>query len=423
MSKLKEKNWYPWLVVGLLWVVALLNYMDRQLLSTMQAQIGADIPELQSAENFGRLMAAFLWIYGIFSPIAGSIADRLSRKWLIIGSLVVWSAVTTAMAWCTTFEQMWWLRATMGVSEALYIPAGLALIAEYHTGRTRSLAVGIHMTGIYIGQALGGFGETLSIGMSWQSVFHYLGLIGIGYGLVLMLLLHDKHTLREKTLERRQHAATAPGLGSSLRSLFRTPAFWVLLFVFAVPSLPGWATKNWLPTLFNENLDGITMSTAGPLSTISIAASSFVGVLVGGVISDRWLRRDVRGRVYTGAIGLGMMIPALVLIGLGSSIVSLVGATLFFGIGYGLFDANNMPILCQFVPDHLRSTAYGFMNMMGVFAGALITQLMGAWADKGAENLGLTFALLGGVLVIALALELIFLKPKHADMKAEHFHS
>lgn len=423
MSRLKEKNWYPWLVVGLLWVVAMLNYMDRQLLSTMQAQIGADIVELQSAESFGMLMAAFLWIYGIFSPIAGSIADRLSRKWLIIGSLMVWSAVTTAMAWCTTFEQMWWLRAAMGVSEALYIPAGLALIAEYHTGRTRSLAVGIHMTGIYIGQALGGFGETLSIGMSWQSVFHYLGIIGLVYGVILMVLLQDRHTLAEKALERKQHKSTAPGVWTSLGSLFKTPAFWILLFVFAVPSLPGWATKNWLPTLFNENIEGISMSTAGPLSTISIAASSFVGVLVGGVLSDKWLQRNVRGRVYTAVIGLGMMIPALVLIGMGSSIVALVGATLFFGIGYGLFDANNMPILCQFVPDHLRSTAYGFMNMMGVFAGALITQLMGAWADQGSENLGLTFALLGGVLVIALVLELVFLKPKYDDMKADSFRS
>lgn len=424
MTRLKEQRWYPWLVVGLLWVVALLNYMDRQLLSTMQAQIGADIVELQSAENFGMLMAAFLWIYGIFSPIAGSIADRLSRKWLIIVSLMVWSAVTTAMAWCTTFEQMWWLRAAMGVSEALYIPAGLALIAEYHTGRTRSLAVGIHMTGIYIGQALGGFGETLSIGMSWQSVFHYLGIIGLIYGVILMVLLHDKKTLREKALERKTEREGAPrtSLGASLAGLFRTPAFWILLFVFAVPSLPGWATKNWLPTLFRENLEGVTMSTAGPLSTITIAASSFIGVLVGGTLSDRWLARSVCGRVYTGALGLGLMIPSLVLIGIGSSVPALVGATLLFGIGYGLFDANNMPILCQFVPDHLRSTAYGFMNMMGVFAGALITQLMGAWADKGAENLGLTFAVLGGVLVLALLLELLFLKPKYEDMKAKDFH-
>ena len=151
-----ESKKYPWIVVGLLWVVALLNYMDRQMLSTMKPSMMVDIIELQTATNFGRLMAVFLWIYGCMSPVAGMIADRVSKKWLIIGSLFVWSAVTFSMGYAKTFDQLYWLRAIMGVSEALYIPAGLALIAEFHDSKTRSLAVGIHMTGLYMGQALGG---------------------------------------------------------------------------------------------------------------------------------------------------------------------------------------------------------------------------------------------------------------------------
>ena len=125
---------YPWIVVALLWVVALLNYMDRQMLSTMRESMQIDIAELESAVNFGRLMAIFLWIYGLVSPFAGAVADRVSRKWLIIGSLGVWSAVTLLMGYCTTYSQVFWLRALMGVSEALYIPAGLSLIAVYQAG-------------------------------------------------------------------------------------------------------------------------------------------------------------------------------------------------------------------------------------------------------------------------------------------------
>lgn len=86
---MKKHKYYPWIVVGLLWIVALLNYMDRQMLSTMKAAMMVDIAELQSAANFGRLMAIFLWIYGFMSPIAGMIADRINRKWLIVGSLFV----------------------------------------------------------------------------------------------------------------------------------------------------------------------------------------------------------------------------------------------------------------------------------------------------------------------------------------------
>ena len=190
--------------------------------------------------------------------------------------------------------------------------------------------------------------------------------------------------------------------------------FWVILFYFAAPSLPGWATKNWLPTLFAENLN-IPMAEAGPMSTITIALSSFVGVLLGGVLSDRWVLKNIRGRVYTGAIGLGLTIPALMLLGFGHNTAGIVGAGLLFGVGYGIFDANNMPILCQFVSTKYRATAYGIMNMTGVFAGAAVTSLLGRWTDGG--NLGLGFAWLSVVVLIALALQLYFLRPKTDNME------
>ena len=195
-EKLTSSKVYPWIVVGLLWVVALLNYMDRQMLSTMREAMQIDIAELETAVNFGRLMAIFLWIYGLVSPFAGAIADRVSRKWLIICSLGVWSAVTLMMGYCTTYNQIFWLRALMGVSEALYIPAGLSLIADYHVGKSRSFAIGVHMTGLYLGQAVGGFGATLAEAFSWQQTFHWFGLVGVLYALVLVLLLHEKRVRR-----------------------------------------------------------------------------------------------------------------------------------------------------------------------------------------------------------------------------------
>lgn len=166
-----NKKYYPWIVVALLWGVALLNYMDRQMLSTMKSAMMIDITELESATNFGRLMAVFLWIYGLMSPVAGMIADRINRKWLIVGSLFVWSFVTLMMGYSTDFNQIYILRAIMGVSEALYIPAGLSLITDYHQEKTRSLAVGIHMTGLYTGQALGGFGATIAGGIQLGNDF------------------------------------------------------------------------------------------------------------------------------------------------------------------------------------------------------------------------------------------------------------
>lgn len=404
---LKEKKYYPWLVVALLWVVALLNYMDRQMLSTMQESMKVDIVELNKAEAFGALMAVFLWIYGLVSPFAGMVADRVSRKWLVVGSLFVWSGVTYLMGYAENFTQLYWLRAFMGISEALYIPSALSLIADWHEGKSRSLAIGIHMTGLYTGQAIGGFGATIAAMFTWHSVFHWFGIIGVVYSIVLFLFLYENPSHAQLTsAATHRKASINPFKGLSI--VLSNWAFWIILFYFAVPSLPGWATKNWLPTLFATNLR-IDMSSAGPLSTITIAISSFVGVIVGGIMSDRWVQRNIRGRIYTSAIGLGMTIPALILLGFGHHIVAIVGAGLCFGVGYGIFDANNMPILCQFISTKHRGTAYGIMNMVGVFAGALVTQVLGKWSDGG--NLGLGFAILGGIVVIALILQLACLKP------------
>lgn len=404
---MKEKRYYPWLVVALLWVVALLNYMDRQMLSTMQEAMKVDIAELNRAEAFGALMAVFLWIYGIVSPFAGIVADRVSRKWLVVGSLFVWSAVTFLMGYAENFQQLYWLRALMGISEALYIPSALSLIADWHEGRSRSLAIGLHMTGLYVGQAVGGFGATLAAMLSWQSAFHWFGIVGIAYSIVLVLMLHE-NPMHGRTQAASNQDTKKVSVFNGLGVVLSTWAFWVILFYFAAPSLPGWATKNWLPTLFAQSLD-IPMSSAGPISTITIAVSSFIGVIFGGWLSDRWVQRNLRGRIYTSAIGLGMTIPALLLLGLGSSLVAVVGAGLLFGVGYGMFDANNMPILCQFISAKYRATAYGIMNMTGVFAGALVTQVLGRWTDGG--NLGMGFALLGGVVALALALQLFCLRP------------
>lgn len=413
---MKNSKVYPWVVVGLLWVVALLNYMDRQMLSTMQEAMGLDIVELQNAEAFGFLMSVFLWIYAVMSPISGIIGDRLNRKWLIVGSLFVWSSVTLAMGFATSYNQILVLRALMGISEALYMPAALSLIADYHRGKSCSLAVGIHMTGLYCGQAVGGFGATVAAAWSWHTAFLSFGLIGVAYSLILILFLRDKGRGAETITENPQaKAQQKESIWRAFPVLFSSIAFGVILFYFAVLSLPGWAIKNWLPTLFANSLD-IPMSQAGPMSTITIAFSSFLGVIIGGVMSDKWVKVNLRGRVYTSAIGLALTIPSLVLLGTSHNIVGVVSAGLLFGIGYGMFDTNNMPILCQFVSSKYRATAYGIMNMTGVVFGAIVTQLLGKLKDGGMD-LGVSFACMGAIVAVAVLLQLVFLKPKTDNME------
>lgn len=407
-----QKKIYPWVLVALLWGVGLLNYLDRQMLATMRPAMQVDIAELKSATNFGILMGIFMWIYGCMSPVAGIIADKVNRKWMIVISLLVWSGVTFSMGYATTFRQLYWLRAVMGISEALYIPAALALIADFHQKRTRSLAIGIHMSGLYLGSALGGFGATVAATYSWHFTFHSFGLIGIIYALVLLLLLKEKREHKdEKILQREKH-----NLLHGLKILLTNASFWIILLYFAAPSLPGWAAKNWLPTLFAKSLH-LPMAQAGPMATVTIAVSSFVGVITGGLLSDRWIQKNMRGRIYTGAIGLALMIPSLLLLGFGHTVFDVMAAGVCFGAGYGIFDANNMPVLCQLVSAKHRATAYGLMNMVGVFSGAYVTELFGKATDDG--HLGRSFAMLSFIVLAVLILQLCCLKPKVNDFTDE----
>src|SRR2546425_10286728 len=146
-----------WLLVALLWPVALLNYLDRQMLASMKFSVMADIPSIGSEANWGKMLGQFKWVYAFLSPVGGYIAARFSRRYTICGSLFVWSAVTWATGHVTTYNGLLLARSLMGISEAFYIPAALALIADYHTGHTRSRAVGLHQMAIYVGVIVGGF--------------------------------------------------------------------------------------------------------------------------------------------------------------------------------------------------------------------------------------------------------------------------
>lgn len=408
MSKIVANKW---LTVILLWFVALLNYLDRQFISTLKIAMQNDIQELNSAIYFGYLMAIFLWIYAFVSPFSGMIADKFSRKKIIIGSLSIWSLITLLMSFSQNFNQLFILRALMGLSEALYLPAALSLISDYHESKNKSIAIGIHMTGLYMGQALGGFGASIAKIFSWQKVFFIFGITGIGYAILLLFFLKEIRTTHTPSKISNIGKAKKENL-QTLYSLFSNISFWIILFIFTIPSLSGWGIKNWLPTLFSINLN-IGMEKAGPLSTITIAVSSFLGVLFGGFISDKWVIKNLKGRIYTSAIGLFFTIPSLLLIGFGHTLFYAISAAILFGIGFGMFDANNMPIVCQFISSRQRATAYGFMNMLGVIAGAVITNLFGKSTNDG--HLGEGFAFLSIFILFAIIVQLLFLKPKYIE--------
>lgn len=194
-----------WLIVGLLWGVGCLNYLDRVMITTMRGSIVEAIPMTEA--QFGLLTAAFLWTYGLLSPFAGFLADRYSRSRVIVISLFSWSAVTWLTGHATTYGEFLTTRILMGITEACYIPAALALITDYHRGDTRSKAEGLHMSGIMVGAGLGGVGGWIAERHGWEHSFSIFGVVGIGYTVVVALLLRDAP--RERSQDDNQTAEGA----------------------------------------------------------------------------------------------------------------------------------------------------------------------------------------------------------------------
>ena len=363
---------YAWAVVALLWPVAMLNYLDRQMVSTIRASIRADIPSIANDQDFGTLMAMFLWVYAFLSPVGGFIADKFNRRWTVIGSLFVWSVVTWATGHAQTYSQMLVCRAFMGVSEAFYIPAALALIADFHTGGTRAKAVGIHQSGIYAGLTLGGIGGYIAQTSSWRNCFTWFGVAGVIYAVVLVVALRDAAVSDEGG-----QANKRVGIVETFQDLWSKPAFWILVIYFTLPAISGWIAKTWLPTYLADVFQ-LQEGPAGLLATSYIQISSLIGVILGGVIADWWMRRTTRGRVFTSALGVLLLVPALLGIGYAWSLPAAIVFMILFGLGWGFFDCNNMPILCQIARPEHRATGYGFMNLVSISVGrAQLSRLAG----------------------------------------------
>ena len=402
---------YAWLVVGLLVPVALLNYMDRQMLASMKFSVMHDIPDIGSEANWGAILATFKWVYACLSPIGGYLADRYSRRYVIAGSLLVWSAVTWATGNVMSYEQLLATRALMGISEAIYIPAALALIADLHPGPTRSRAVGLHQMGIYVGVILGGFTGFAADhpDFGWRWAFHLCGLIGVVYAVPIVLLLRDTRP-----------AVTAGDGGApsplrAVRELAGNTSFLLLVAYFTLPALAGWIVRDWMPAILKVEF-GIGQGLAGVSATLYWQVAAIVGALAGGWLADRWMARGPRGRIHVSAIGMALIVPAMFGVGYAPQTGLLWVAIAFlalFGLGWGFFDANNMPILCQVTPPRLRATGYGVMNMVSISFGGFADYGFGILRDRQVRLVGI-FGLFASAAVLSVILVLL-IRPKYME--------
>ncbi len=394
-----------WLCVALLWFVAALNYLDRNMITTMRSSIKADIP--MSEAEFGLLTTAVLVTYGLLSPCMGFLADRFSRTGVIVGSLLVWSVLTWLTGRAQTFHELVWLRGLMGASEAAYIPAALALIADHHRGGTRSLATGLHMTGLSAGAAAGGVGGWLATERGWEFAFQLFGGLGVAYAVVLVFGLREP-SRSPAAADREWPAASGgnPHFLAVVSRLLRNRAFLLLLVFWSLFGFAGWGIMTWMPTFFDEQFP-LDQARAGLIVTGFLGAAMIAGKLAGGWWADTWSRTSARARMWVPAIGLMVAGPALLLLTGATWLAPAVVLLCVIGTGRAFSDANLMPALCEVCDQRWRATGYGVLNLSSTLCGGLAAYFGGQWRDEGVGLPALFFVSAACLMLAGLCMALV----------------
>lgn len=355
---------YRWQVVGLLWWVCFFNYADRQAIYSIFPLLQHDF-HLTNVQ-LGIVGSAFMWVYALAGPIAGWLCDQLPRKQIIIAALLFWSAVTALNAYAGSYPTLVLLRALGGLGEAFYFPAALSLLGDFHPGTTRSRAMSIHQSSVYIGTiAGGGVAAWVAERYGWHQSFLVFGLGGIALGAMLMLFLKEPQRHIEQ-IEVRE----ASGIVSGLTEMLHNRTALSLIVIFTGANFVASAFLTWLPTFLYQKFH-MTLTVAGFSATAYMQVASVAGVLAGGLMADRFVRRMSGGRMLTQAIGMLCGFPFLLLCGWTASLSLLAIALICFGFCKGLYDANIWASLYDTIPVHRRGFAAGLMNSIGWFGGGL----------------------------------------------------
>jgi MFS family permease len=363
---------YRWWLVFMLWFACFFNYADRQAIFSVFPLLKSEMG--LSDVQLGIVGSSFMWVYAAAGPLAGIVADRFSRKALILGGLIFWSVVTILTALARSYGELVLFRALEGFGEAFYFPASMALISDYHGPATRSRAMAIHQSSVYAGTVAGGtvagyMGEFYG----WRSSFYLFGSLGVVLGLLLLAFLREAPRGQAEP----EKVAMPEALPASLRRLVSNRVVVALVAVFVGANFVAMVFLTWMPSFLYRKF-GMSLSMAGWNSTAWLQAASVLGVLTGGWLADRFARRKPGGRMTVQGIGLVAGVPFLFLTGWTLSAGVLVLAMAGFGYFKGWYDANIWASLYDVVPIARRATAVGFMNSLGWMGAGFAPVAIGA---------------------------------------------
>lgn len=395
---------YRWAVVALLWWVCFFNYADRQAIYSVFPLLRQDLH--LSDIQLGFIGSAFIWMYAITGPIAGWLCDRTRRKWMILTALLFWSVITAATAAVHSYPLLMLVRTLSGLGEAFYFPAALSMIADYHPSSTRSRAMSLHQSSVYVGTvAGGGLAAWIAERHGWHQSFLLFGLGGVLLSLVLALCLREPARIQQ------HRPQSSISVSQEILNLASNRSALILILVFVGVNFVATTLLTWLPTYLYRHMQ-LSVTSAGLQATLSVQAASICGVMLGGWLADVWVQRSRSGRIYVQALGLLCGFPFLLMIGFVHALPVLFAVLVVVGLSKGVYDSNIWASLYDTIAPESRGFAVGLMNSIGWVGGGL-APLYIALVDK---HIGMGLAISStGLLYLLLGLYLLFLGRRFQD--------
>ncbi len=380
----------------MLWAIAFFNYADRQAIFSVFPLLEKEMQ--LTPVQLGLLGSAFAWVYGLASPLAGFVVDRVRRKTAILGGLHLWSVVCAATALSRNFRHLFLFRAAEGLGETFYFPSSMSLISDYHGRDTRSRAMGLHQTSVYVGTIGGGaFAGLIGQYYGWRASFIVFGVFGILLGVVLHIFIREP--ARGAADAEDSSIVTPLPFPAFVRLVARTPALLCLLGAFMCANFVAVVLLSWMPKFLYDRF-GMSLAMAGLTATLFVQLASMAGAPLGGWLADTWRRRSPAGRMAVQAIGVLGGAPFVALCGVTTSVGVMILALTLWGLFKGLYDANIFASVFDIVGPEARGTAAGVMNMVGWLGGGGTAPIViGIIAQR--ESLGFAIALTSIVYVAA----------------------
>lgn len=400
---------YPWVLIGLLWLVAFLNAADRSILIAVMPQLREEFG--LTPTQLALLNSVFFWIYAATAFFAGRLGDSARRTRVILYGLVFWSVATGVTSLATGFAMLLAFRGLVAFGEAFYYPTATALISDWHRPAMRSRALSIHQTAVFGGAGLGAvFAGLIADQVGWQAPFLVFGTIGMAYAVVLF------RTLRDAPIPR---APSEAGKKSEpIGIVLRTKPAVMLCVIFFLGTGASTGVTVWAPTYVHDAL-GLDLAGSALWGSATINLAGFLSVPLGGLLADTLAKRTPIGRFYTLMIGLGSAGLLLLPLMLADTAVMVGAVLLATSIGKGLFDGCIYASMHDVVPPQARATAVGIMTTVG-FIGAGLTPIFVAQAG---ERFGLDGGMtsLAGLYFIAVAILFAMREPtRHAVLANQH---